>query len=179
MGIPEYEAKRYEGRIKEGGVLLSVHCDNSDWIKRAKELLKQTGADDISSAGEKSADFDRSDKPLPRSTRTVGEFGREEPRVERRTATVGAPVALYDHEYEDDFRNDFESRYYRSGVVYEDYAPAYRFGATCGTDARYVNRDWATIEPDIRRDWDRQGGSTWERMKDAIRYGWNRARGRV
>jgi hypothetical protein len=53
MGIPEYEAKRYEGRVKDGGVLLSVHCDTSDEISRAKELLKQTGAEDISSAGEK------------------------------------------------------------------------------------------------------------------------------
>ena len=56
MGIPEYEAKRYEGRIKEGGVLLSVHCDTSDEIKRAKSLLAQTGAEDISSSGEASAD---------------------------------------------------------------------------------------------------------------------------
>jgi len=39
MGIPEYEAKRYEGRVKEGGVLLSVHSDNSDWTKKAKEIL--------------------------------------------------------------------------------------------------------------------------------------------
>src|ERR1700693_2349454 len=53
MGIPEYEAKRYEGRVKDGGVLLSVHCDTSDGIARAKDLLKQTGAEDISSAGEK------------------------------------------------------------------------------------------------------------------------------
>ena len=52
MGIPEYEAKRYEGRVKNGGVLLSVHCDTSDEINRAKEVLKRTGADDISSAGE-------------------------------------------------------------------------------------------------------------------------------
>ena len=43
MGIPEYEAKRYEGRIKEGGVLLSVHCDTSEEIDRAKKLLEQTG----------------------------------------------------------------------------------------------------------------------------------------
>src|SRR5579863_10051674 len=54
MGIPEYEAKRYEGRVKDGGVLLSVHCDTSDEIKRAKDLLKDTGAEDISSSGEKS-----------------------------------------------------------------------------------------------------------------------------
>ena len=52
MGIPEYEAKRYEGRVKDGGVLLSVHCDTSDEITRAKDLLKRTGAEDISSAGE-------------------------------------------------------------------------------------------------------------------------------
>ena len=52
MGIPEYEAKRYEGRVKNGGVLLSVHCDTSDEITRAKEVLKRTGAEDISSAGE-------------------------------------------------------------------------------------------------------------------------------
>ena len=52
MGIPEYEAKRYEGRIKEGGVLLSVHCDTSDEITRAKKILKATGAEDVASAGE-------------------------------------------------------------------------------------------------------------------------------
>jgi hypothetical protein len=55
-GIPEYEAKRYEGHVKDGGVLLSVHCDTSDEIKRAKEFLKATGADDISSSGEAAAE---------------------------------------------------------------------------------------------------------------------------
>lgn len=69
LGVPEYEAKRYEGRIKQGGVLLSVHCDNSDWVKEAKEVLQQTGADDISSTGEATADYAVSDKPMPRSTR--------------------------------------------------------------------------------------------------------------
>lgn len=54
MGIPEYEAKRYEGHIKAGGVLLSVHCNSSEAVERAKELLKQTGAQDISSTGEAS-----------------------------------------------------------------------------------------------------------------------------
>jgi len=54
MGIPEYEARRYEGRVKDGGVLLSVHCDTSGEILRAKEILKSSGADDISSTGEKS-----------------------------------------------------------------------------------------------------------------------------
>ena len=68
MGIPEYEAKRYEGRVKEGGILLSVHCDNADWKKRAVEILKQTGATDIGSEGEAKADFASSDKPKPRGS---------------------------------------------------------------------------------------------------------------
>jgi hypothetical protein len=56
MGIPEYEAKRYEGRVKEGGILLSVHSDTSDEIKRAKEILERTGAQEISSTGESRGD---------------------------------------------------------------------------------------------------------------------------
>lgn len=67
MGIPEYEAKRYEGRIREGGILLSVHSDNSDWTKRAKQILEQTGAQDVSSTGEASADFAKSDRPMPKT----------------------------------------------------------------------------------------------------------------
>jgi hypothetical protein len=54
MGIPEYEAKRYEGRVKDGGILLSVHSDDSEWTKKAKEILERTGAQDVSSTGEAS-----------------------------------------------------------------------------------------------------------------------------
>jgi len=53
--------------VKQGRVLLSVHCDNSEWVKRAKDLLKQTGAENVGSAGEKSADYAESDKPNLRS----------------------------------------------------------------------------------------------------------------
>src|SRR5579871_3269304 len=63
MGIPEYEAKRYEGRIKSGGILLSVHCDDSEWVKRSKQILEETGAEDISSTGEAAADYANSDRP--------------------------------------------------------------------------------------------------------------------
>lgn len=52
MGIPEYEARRYEGRVKDGGVLLSVHCETPGEILRAKEVLKGTGAADIASSAE-------------------------------------------------------------------------------------------------------------------------------
>jgi hypothetical protein len=65
-GIPEYEAKRYEGRVRHGGILLSVHCDNPQWAKTAKRILKQSGGRDIATAHEAKADFARADKPLPR-----------------------------------------------------------------------------------------------------------------
>jgi hypothetical protein len=68
LGMPEYEAKRYEGLIKDGGILFSVHADNSEWAKKAKEILERTGARDISSTGEASADYAESDKPMPRNT---------------------------------------------------------------------------------------------------------------
>jgi hypothetical protein len=60
MGIPEFEAKRYEGAVKDGGTLLSVHCDTDHQIDAAKHALKETGARDISSTGE--ADSPKSTK---------------------------------------------------------------------------------------------------------------------
>ena len=56
MGIPEYEAKRYEGHVKNGDTLMSIHCDTSDQVSRAKDLLKSTGATDIASTSESPSD---------------------------------------------------------------------------------------------------------------------------
>jgi hypothetical protein len=68
MGIPEYEAKRYEGRVKDGGILLSVHCDSSEWVKRSKQVLEQTGAQDVSSSSEVASDDDKTmTRHLPRA----------------------------------------------------------------------------------------------------------------
>jgi hypothetical protein len=55
LGIPEFEAKRYQDRLAKGGILLSVHCDTSEEIKRAKVIVERTGAEDVSSTGEASS----------------------------------------------------------------------------------------------------------------------------
>jgi len=52
LGIPEYEAKRYEGRVKDGGTLLSVQCDSTPRAKRAIQVLNSSGADDVAISSE-------------------------------------------------------------------------------------------------------------------------------
>jgi len=68
LTMPEYEAKRYIGRLRKEGILLSVHCDDLTWVKRAKAVLLRTGAEDIASTSERKADFAISEKPLSRRT---------------------------------------------------------------------------------------------------------------
>jgi hypothetical protein len=67
MGIPEFEAKRYEGRLQKGGILLSVHCDTSEEIEQAKEILDRTGGEDVSSTGESSTDSTKSGREVHRT----------------------------------------------------------------------------------------------------------------
>ncbi len=71
--LPEYVAKRYQGRIRRGGILLSVHCDSPEWCSRARKTLKNTGAVNISSAPESAADFGTADKPTARTPAMAAE----------------------------------------------------------------------------------------------------------
>ncbi|MCC6953171.1 MAG: hypothetical protein IT290_03545 [Deltaproteobacteria bacterium] len=67
LGIPEYEANRYDGHVKSGGILLSVHCDRAAWRDKAKDIFTRTGATDISSTSEAASDSPDSDmerKPM-------------------------------------------------------------------------------------------------------------------
>jgi hypothetical protein len=63
LGIPEYEAKRYEGKVKEGGILISVHSEDAEETRRAKDIFQAAGAHDISSSGEAHADDPTSGQP--------------------------------------------------------------------------------------------------------------------
>jgi hypothetical protein len=63
LGIPEFEAKRYEGKIKEGNILISVHATNNEEVDEAKEIFTKAGAHDICTTGESGvphADKDKS-----------------------------------------------------------------------------------------------------------------------
>jgi len=77
------------------------------------------------------------------------------------------------------YRTHWTNTYKPGGTSYDDLAPAYRYGAQMRNDVRYRNRDWSDVENDLRADWDtrygKDGASTWEKMKAAVRHGWDRA----
>ena len=66
FGIPEFEAKRYSGLIKEGRSLLSVHCDRPEWVTRAKNVLRSVGSQHVVSASESGARYATDHKPYLR-----------------------------------------------------------------------------------------------------------------
>jgi uncharacterized protein (TIGR02271 family) len=76
------------------------------------------------------------------------------------------------------FRNDWKTNYSSLGGTYDDYAPAYSYGSQMRSDSRYQGRQWDDVESDLRSDWDTRygkgGASTWEKMKAAVRHGWDK-----
>ena len=92
-----------------------------------------------------------------------------------RQATAPQDFATYDPT----FREHYTTAFANSGAAYAVYEPAYRYGYELGTNERYRGRDWAALEAEARRDWEARHPSTWERFKDAVRYGWNSVRTRT
>jgi hypothetical protein len=81
-------------------------------------------------------------------------------------------------EYEEDFRTHYDAEYASEGVRYDEYVPAYHYGAAMAREIRYQDRPWEEVEPEVREDWERgQPVGSWERFKSAVRHGWDRVTG--
>ncbi|HZZ02641.1 hypothetical protein [Paraburkholderia sp.] len=94
------------------------------------------------------------------------------------TAGLGGQMPNEYLEYEEDFRTHFDEQYAAENARYEDYVPAYRYGAEIARDARYRDQPWDDVEPEARRHWETTSpDSTWERFKLAVRHGWERVTG--
>lgn len=94
------------------------------------------------------------------------------------TAGLGGQMPNEYLEYEEDFRSHYDEQYAADDARYEDYVPAYRYGAEIGNDSRFRDRPWDDIEPEARRHWETTSpDSTWERFKLAVRHGWERVTG--
>jgi hypothetical protein len=173
LGMPEYEAKRYEGKLKEGNILISVHTEDAQQRSRAKEIFEWAGADDISYTGEAG---------VPEANRTAAarlHAASMQRSLDEGEHTPGTEPAMHHEDrysdYEPAFRENFASTYQGSGRSYHDYDPAYRFGYMLAHDTRYADKDWEVVEPEAKRAWVARGQGAWEDFKNPIRYAWERA----
>jgi len=154
-------------------------------------------AADLDNLGDKTIEVrEMQEKPVVSKDARVVEEVRINKTVEENTATVrdtvrktevevtpvagqsAAKVAGYDT-YDARFRTNWQSNYANSGLTYERYQPAYRYGYSLANDQRYRGRNWNEIESDVRRDWESQKQGPWENFKDSIRYAWDQVRGKV
>jgi len=79
--------------------------------------------------------------------------------------------------YETDFRSNYNRSYGNSGMTYDQYAPAYKYGYDLQNDPRYRGKDWNSVQSDVQRDWESRQPGTWEKFSNAIRYSWDKATG--
>jgi len=107
MGIPEYEAKRYEGRIKEGNILISVHCENGDQASRVKDILQRGGAEDIATAGEAGVKDETTSKKSGKRVTTTQRTTTDRPVTERTTTER----TTYEARPESEIRREDKDKY--------------------------------------------------------------------
>jgi hypothetical protein len=135
-------------------VLLSVHCDNSEWLNSAREILKRTGAEDISSTSESAGDSESIDRP-PLRQDTVSD-------------------------HEPDFRRDFGTNHSDLGAEYRDAAPLYEFGFRMARSQRFAGMSFEDAEPELKALRPHQFPERdWNRVSNLVLYGWEQAGGRI
>jgi uncharacterized protein (TIGR02271 family) len=118
------------------------------------------------------------DKEASQRTQTVRDTVRRTEVDVEPVETQPTPRARDFAAYEPEFRTHYDTAFAPRGSPYDRWAPAYRYGYDMATDPRYRDRDWTAVETDARRDWEQRHRGTWEEMKDAIRYAWDKVRGR-
>lgn len=181
-GVRVY-ARTVEQPVEENVVLREERVK----VERRPVDRPVTGADEPGSAGEKYEMIESVEEPVISKQRRVKEevvVGKEttertekvrdtlkhtDVKVEPLSQTTSA------NEYDADFRRDYEAKYARSGMTYQSFEPAYSYGYRMANDPRYRGKSWADVASQLRADYSRQSpDSTWERIKDAVRYGWDR-----
>lgn len=185
-GIPEEEASYYAEGIRRGGTLVGVTVEESQ-VDRVTAIMNRFSPVDIQrrSSEWRSAgwtDFDPDADAYVRDTRMRGDGNGEvdpynepfEDTVRRTNMEVeqmgGRMTDTGWGEYDDRWRNHYNTFYGHAGHNYDYYLPGYRYGYKVANDPRYAYSDWDLIEADVRRDWEATAQGAWEDFKDSIRY---------
>jgi hypothetical protein len=202
VGVPPEEAAYYSEGVRRGGTLLAVRVPD-DQANRVAQILSNDGAVNID---ERAEQYRREGFAPAATTAAATATGNTAnltpglattpPPIARTETTYPTPAsARFNREgeatpvgvhtgrtvgydaYEDDFRNNWRTNYSTQGGAYEDYAPAYLYGYGLVYEERYRGRDWNSIQEEVQRDWETRQPGTWDRMKNSVRYAWDKATG--
>ena len=203
--IPVVEEQLQVGKraVQRGGVRIYRHVTETPvqedvQLREEHVTIERTAVDqpasvaDIDTFKEGSLEVrEMAEEPVVAKTARVVEEVKVGKEVTERTETISDTVRRADVEVEplaaagsaslsdDEFRQHWQSAYGSSGGKYEDYAQAYRYGATLAGNKQYQGYRWDELEPQLRSDWEStHAGSPWERTKQAVRYGWEKMTGR-
>lgn len=179
MNIPESDAKYYADGVQRGGTLVVVETDEAE-AERAREILDARGAqvqndtrraevhEDAGVAEFHEEDAERTNRPdTPQVTLSGARVYMDGLEMNPRKSRF--------EDFEQDYRADFEARNL-TGLKYERFSPAYRYGHMLAQDARFANEDWLGVEEHAHRKWEERNPGSWEQVKDLVRYAWQSAR---
>ena len=188
---------RIHSRVEERPVEESVRLREERVIVERHPVDRPAADADVQAAREETIEMTETvEEPVVSKRARVVEEVTVHKEAQEHTETVRGTVRRTDVEVEQmggspttasrgfdtylaDFRQHHTTTFAGSGTYYEAYEPAYRYGYDLGTNERSRGRDWAALEGDARRDWEARQPGTWERFKDAIRYGWDKVRART
>ncbi len=195
--IPVVEEELQVGKraVERGGVRVFTHVEETPIeeqvrLREERAMVERTAVDrpatqaDLAGMREETIEVRETvEEPVVAKRARVVEEVRVGKDISERSETVRdtvrhteVDVQPLDARTADDYRQHWQSASASSGGRYEDYEPAYRYGAGLATDTRYQGRDWSGFESDAQRDWEGRYPGTWERMKASIRHAWERAR---
>jgi uncharacterized protein (TIGR02271 family) len=196
--VVQEELKVGKREVQRGGVRVFQHVKETpvhetvqlreEHVKVERHPVDQPASEaDLAAFKEGSVEMrEMAEEPVIEKTARVVEEVVVAKEVVQETADINDTVRRTDVEVEQlgaatddtDFRRHWQSAYGQSGGRYEDYDSAYRYGSTLSGTERFRNYRWDDVEPDVRRDWESSHPeSTWDKVKDAVRYGVERVKG--
>jgi hypothetical protein len=175
LGVAPAHAEVYAESVRRGGTLVTVRTDETH-SEEAASVLRNAGAIDI---GRRADEW--------RASGWTGFDPEAAPysfdEIERNRSRYMAPqmmAASSDSAWanlDEDFHRDYEKNFADAGAPFDEYAPAYRYGADVVQKGRYANKRWDDVEAELRSDWERDYPNLdWTKVRDAARYGFTRAR---
>jgi hypothetical protein len=162
LGVPDGEVSTYIEAVRQGGTLVVVQA-SAEQAEQALDILH----------GQRPGDR-QGGYPQWQYLGHVGVVSHGDFTRHTAPGTVDTPGLAHS---EADFRQHQRVTAPESGLTYLEYEPAYRYGYDVGQ--RFPEQAWGTLEAALREGWERWHPGTWERFKDAVRYGWETVRGHL